>query len=549
MNISRRGFVATGTAALATIAAPRLSAMSSKKYQPSFSPDLLVEADYFKLANRAVEAATAAGADYADVRIFRVVRQDFTFRDDSVVGAQIRDIEDIGFGVRALVNGCWGFSASPFCDADESIVLAKSAVEQAKTNGAARPRSLDWLKAPAYTGRDITPGIDPFSVPLEERVDFVHSWRNDVKNYKDGRHAVQLTTGALQFTRNEVFIATSEGTNVSKVTYISGGGLSLGATLRGVTPLSGSLRPVAVKGIGLQQGGWEVLTKAKPHSQIEKMVEESASYINIGVAVVDIGRYDLVMSASTVAGLVSDTFGKTTQLDRVIGYEANSTGTSYLGPDPMEHLGTKVANPLVNISCNRSAPGAIATAKWDDEGIETYEFDLVKDGILVDYQSGRDTAHIMNAWYDKTGGKKGSKGCAAITGPKVAPIQMPPNLTLHPGSSDESFESMVSQIERGYAVVSAGVSTSFNGKDGIGNGGIVHEIRNGKLGDYTQNFGFLFNSKEIWENISKIGGKASVERGGGMSFKGQPGQSGSYSIDAVPMLVKNVAVIDPTRKA
>lgn len=551
MTISRRGFVTAGTATIGSMATFRPPGMSSRRYQESFSPDLLPEQEYMQLAKRAVEAATAAGATYADVRIFRAVEQVHGFKQDTVIGVQTSDGERIGFGVRALINGCWGFAASTLCNNDEAVILARSAVEQAKINGAARPRDLDWIKAPAYSGRDITPGIDPFTVPMEERIDFMQSWRNDVKTYKDGRHSVELREGFVKFVRKEVFIVTSEGTNISKVTYFTSPSMTLGATLRGVQPLSGATRPVSVEGLeGTKQGGWDVITKTKPHSQIAQMVEKSASYINRGFAVGDIGRYDVVMSASTTAALISGTFGKTTQLDRAIGYEANATGTSYLGPDPIEHLGTKVANSLINISCNRSASGALATAKWDDEGIETYDFDLVKDGVLVDYQSGRDTAHIMNAWYDKKGIKKGSKGCAATTDTTFVPIQMPPNMILQPGNADENFDSMVSQVERGYAIEMANLSTSFNGKDGMGDGVFVYEIRNGKMiTEYVKSFGILFNAKEIWENVSKIGGKSSVERGQGWSAKGQPQQVGLYSIDAVPMLVKNVAIIDPSRKA
>jgi hypothetical protein len=63
-----------------------------------------------ELAAVAPDAAKGAGAEYADARFIRNRNQNVSTREQRVSG--VSDNETYGFGVCALVGGCWGFSAS-----------------------------------------------------------------------------------------------------------------------------------------------------------------------------------------------------------------------------------------------------------------------------------------------------------------------------------------------------------------------------------------------------------------------------------------------------
>ncbi len=549
MKISRRELIGTGSVSALSLSGVR-AGNRGIQFVPSFQqgPDLLSESDIFPFAKRAVEAALAAGAAYADARIIRLVRQGFLFRDETIGQTESSDHEEIGFGVRTLVNGCFGFAASPYIDLDEAAILAKNATEQAKANATIRPRELNWANVPAQKGRWICPGEDPFIVPIEERVEFINAWREDVKGYRDGANGTKLTDSRAIFSRWEKFLVTSDGTEVSQVIYNTGGVLGFAAYPRFNQPLSGP-HAGSVTGIQNQQGGWEVFKKSNPAGQVPKLVANAIENSKIGIGNFDVGRYDLVLDGSFVASLIGGTFGISTQLDLALGYEANAGGTSYLGPDTGEFLGTQVAHPSVTIKCNRSAPGRLATTKWDDEGVVPKEFDLVRNGNLVNYQTTRDNSSKLSEWFKKSKTEPGSQGCSSVQSGLNIPIQVTPNLEMVPNTTATSLNDMISQIKRGYVVYSGMISTSFNIREGLAMPGMVREIRNGKLLDFVPAFQIMFSTPEIWKNITMIGDATTLRRATTKSNKGEPSQGYNYDVDAVALSVKDVPLIDPTRKA
>jgi TldD protein len=502
------------------------------------------------LALRAVDAAKAAGATYADVRLTRVVSQSFNHAPNRLVNAEVRDNEELGFGVRALVDGYWGFAASPYWNVDEVSALVNEAVQQAKVNAAAGPRNLEWETLPAATGEWTTPGIDPFTITIEEKLDFLNGWRVGVVDTYQPGIVVRLGRTQIGFIREERFVASTEGTATFQVFY----------TVNGSFPISispndwraerdGKGADVGASGLQMRQGGWNVVLEAKIRDQIPGLIEYGRELMMIPRKPVDIGRYDVVFDAMSTAELVGRTIGTATQLDLALGFEANAGGTSYLGPDPLELLGTStVAAPMVTITANRSAPGGCATVKWDDEGVSPEEFTLVNNGVLVDYQTTRELAGWLKPWYEKQQRPVRSHGCAASSSALHNVIQQPPNLALTPSTTAASFETLVSGVSKGLAIMNASTFMDFQAKNGTG-GGLVREIVNGKLGKICTNAGFLFGSLELWKNVSAIGDTSSVQTRTLANYKGQPGQQSVFSVSAVPMAVKNVSIIDLSRRA
>ena len=62
-----------------------------------------------ELMMRALDAARDAGAGYADVRIGRYRNNFIVTREQQIIN--VVDTDSIGCGVRALVDGTWGFGA------------------------------------------------------------------------------------------------------------------------------------------------------------------------------------------------------------------------------------------------------------------------------------------------------------------------------------------------------------------------------------------------------------------------------------------------------
>lgn len=345
-------------------------------------------------------------------------------------------------------------------------------------------------------------------------------------------------------------MASTEGTVISQLFYDTSGKFPLGIQdedwLKGRQ--QGWLGGLA-KDVHPQRGGWDVIVDAKIRDQIPGITEEIIKNLDLSARPVEVGRYEVVFDAASVADLLTNTIGLATQLDRAIGLEANSGGTSYLGPDPMEFLGTMpVGSPLLNVSGNRSMPKGTATVKWDDEGVMPDEFPLITNGRLVDFQTTREQAPWLKSWYQREQRAVQSHGCARSTSALFIPLQQLPNLVMQPAAEPASFESMVAGVKRGYAIFGGRAFPDFQAKNVSGTGG-VREIINGRLGDVIHGAGFLFNSMEFWKSVTAVGGASSVQQVSSSSRKGQPTQSSGHHVSAVPITVKNLSIIDMRRRA
>ncbi|HTX57204.1 MAG TPA: DNA gyrase modulator, partial [Candidatus Acidoferrales bacterium] len=121
------------------------------------------------LARRAFDTASVRGAHYADIRFENVRNERIEVRNGVV--ASLADARSTGYGVRALVDGAWGFAASSdLTDAGIDTCTARAVAIARASASIARSR---FGEAPhrAYIDSFETPlARDPQQVPLGERV-------------------------------------------------------------------------------------------------------------------------------------------------------------------------------------------------------------------------------------------------------------------------------------------------------------------------------------------------------------------------------------------
>jgi TldD protein len=496
------------------------------------------------LALRAIETAQAAGATYADARLTRTVEETF------LGPGLFEDGESLGIGVRALVNGAWGFAASPYWELDEAEQLAKAAVEQATINARISPLQVDLGQYPVASGAWRMPiRIDPFAISLEEKIDFVRSFdgyfQRKIRGYSWG---CRLST--MRFKRQERAVATTDGAYFTQTVYQAGGNwrVSVSDTKLGSPGFNKAGAEVDGKGIELSGAGWELLLDAKLRDQIPHLVADAEELLVQPTKPVDVGRYDVVCDAHTMASLVDGTLGQATELDRSLGYEANAGGTSYLGPDPSTRLGTSLGVPLLNVHGDRSMPKGLATVKWDDEGVAPEDFPIIEHGVVVDYQTTREQAVWLRDWYTQRHQAVRSHGCAGASSALRITQESAPNLTLGPGSHDIGFDELVAGTKRGLAFIRGNVNMDFQSRSGLGTG-MFREIRNGKLGAIITGAGGLFDSTELWKNLTALGGNSHRTASPFSEQKGEPTQTTWHSVSAVPGSFKSMAIIDTRRQA
>ena len=586
MTMTRRTWLAQNAAAALTAVVPLSSRRQSRRWprstrQPSTPLTAAQAASHAQrrdpapmlaLAQRAVEAAQAAGAHYADARLSRIVQHQYWWGGaapgDRFSGAR----EELGVGVRALVNGYWGFAASAVWEPDEVVRLARAAVQQATTNAKGLPRTTDLGRYPVASGTWETPvRLDPFTISIEEKLDNFAYWDACARQAASAPGTppwhVAPEACVFLFARQERAVATSEGARFAQTCYETGGKIvckggandEVSAELSGIAPVG---------------AGWEHLLDANIPEQFLTMRTTLAERLALRAAARPgtLGRYTLVCDGATMAALTESTLGVATQLDRALGYEANASGSSFL-EDPLGMLGTDhVTAPLVTVTANRSAPGQLATTKWDDEGVEPRDVTLIQNGVLMDFQTTREQAAWLAPYYEQHGRPVRSHGYAAVEDALTIPMQHMPNLALQPGAAAVRLEDLIADVQDGILMTNGSVA----GIDQQARSGMLlgemRKIRNGRLGPLLLGGAVLFDALDLWKHVTAIGGPVTrmhnaytqysiwscfglpgVEfdwQGGGIRIgKGEPMQATSHTVQGVAATITDQAIIDPSRKA
>ena len=495
------------------------------------------------LCARALDAARAAGATYADVRFTLTRLEELRFMGTSLwYFAQNEEFAAVG--VRALVDGAWGFAASALWTPDEMAHLGREAAVQAKTNAAGGRRKVDLgPPPPVVTGEWSTPiKRDPFSVTTAEKIEVAYAFNEAVARLNLGATVASAGGGMdTLWQRQEKTFASTDGSFVSQTLYSARPSFSVGVTTpKGKAGRSSDiLQPTA--------GGFEVVADAPLLDEIPRLVDDALFLVGAVRVIPD--RYDVVFDARATAQILAYTVGVASELDRVLGFEANAGGTTYLAP-PEEMLGKFAVGPkLLNVKGDRSRPGGLSTVKWDDEGVTPEEYTLVKDGILVDYHTTREVAATLAPWYSKSGRPVRSHGCAAGDDALGFTTLIPPNIEMAAASDGTAFEDLVASLDKGLVVCAGSVFADRQQLNGEVDGEMVYEVRKGKRTRPISHSEILFRAPDLWKGLEAIGGKDTRIWTGTSVRKGQPSQSYSFGVGAVAARFKKVAVTDNMRKA
>ena len=538
MPISRRDLLKAGASAAALTGLASLPRPLLAQLDGAPEPVPRIQDPRLKsLAMRAIDAARAAGAAYADVRLTHTRTRGFRG-----IPQPPGDRESIVVGARALVDGYWGFASGPVWSPDEMARLGREAVHQAKANTLGQSRRVDLAPVPVVADQHWTMpvAIDPFETSPFEIVDHLLSLSLFVRRHP----GFSVTMNDASFDVQEKAFASTDGSWLTQRLHRAEGSFAVQLEKkRGGPKVAGPLDRLTAAGLG-----WELYRGQPLHEYIEQLMAELEEDIKLPLKPVDVGRYDTVCDAWSVARLLDATLGRATELDRALGYEANAGGTSYL-TEPLAMVGTYQAGaPSMTVTANRAEPGGAATVKWDDEGVAPDAFTLVEKGILADFQTTREGAGWLKDLYAKEGVPLRSHGCAAAPSALEAPLTHTPNLALAPGGTKRDFDSAIKEMGKGIAVRQMHVDMDFQGSSGLGTGR-VYEVKDGKRVARINGAGFLFRATDLWKGVEALGGSESLRRYGEDASKGEPAQRTWHSVTAPPAAFEQLTLIDVMRKA
>jgi TldD protein len=537
---SRRAFLRTGTMAATAVAMPR----THRWLAPPVSLDEVPDAEQLHaLARIALDAAQQTGAEYTDVQI-RLRRSELLRWNRRGTLPELRTTRVAGVGVRAFANGYWGFSAADnIATTDLMARLGRTAAELAHTAASGKPRAVRFAPSPTVINGQWTMPvqIDPFTVSLEEKIDFLDATIDAAlrRRYRD----YLGFSAQVAFTKEERTFASSEGNSTSQTIFRTEGSFYLGVPPDLTTDRGGES---GVRFLTPAGKGWEYIRTAPFREHFDQMIEDAIR--DRRPKPVDVGRYDMVFDAYSIANILAVTLGEATVLDRAMGYRANTVGTSYLD-DPLRMLGTlEVGSPLLTITTDRAMLGGAATVQWDDEGVAPIQATLVNQGVLTDYQTTREAAGWIAPYYERRGFPLRSNGCAGVYGATEPMAQYTPNLVMAPGREAVSFDDLVKSTRKGIAVMAGGSEADHQCLNGRVWGRMI-EITNGKLGQPVVGGSIQFRAPEFWKALVAIGGPESVQHIGRTQSRAGSDADAAYTIAAVPAKVTGQSFIDIMRRA
>lgn len=470
------------------------------------------------IAKKAIEAAVAAGASYADARLVLYRTESIGVRDDHV--QSVNHQEDYGIGVRVIAGGGWGFAAAPRVDERTAVALAKTAVDSAKRSGAllkslGQP-PVQWADAPVATGTWVSGfEVDPFDVSLADKAALLVDAAKAVLNKPGVAHA---SAGVSIVAEDRGFVS-SEGAQTHQITYRLAPRLSASAVNRRL----GRFASRSLEAAGMQ-AGWEYVTGLDLIGNAPAVAQDALRKLH--AAPVQPGTRNVILAPSNLWLTIHESIGHPTELDRAMGLEADMAGTSFLRPDD---AGTrKIAAPGVNIVADRTQPGGLATMGWDDDGVQPGRWDIVRDGTFVGWQTTRDQA--------KWAGETSSRGCSYGQRYSGVAFQRMPNISLQPGAEGYTTEDLVGATEDGVLISGRGswsidqqrYNFQFSGQ-------MFWEVKRGRITRPLRDVAYQANTVDFWNSCDMVGGEGTYRLGGTFGDgKGQPKQSNAVSHGCPP---------------
>src|SRR3954452_8696064 len=271
------------------------------------------------IATKAVEAALAAGATYADARVMEIRTEAMSARN-GVIEALDRE-ERAGIGVRALIGSSWGFFAVP----DVAPAAARRAGEQAANVARASTRvagpDLRLVPEAPVTGSWASEcREDPWSVSLAEKGDLLVGVTNEMRD-----HGADIAEASHRVWDTRKWLVSSEGTAVDQ--HIVECGAAMNATAVG----QGETQRRSYPGIRGQYGtrGWELVRELDLPGNAARIAEEARALLTADPCP-SLEQTDLILGSEQMALQIHESVGHATELDRILGWEAAFAGTSWL---------------------------------------------------------------------------------------------------------------------------------------------------------------------------------------------------------------------------
>ncbi|MHA2278191.1 MAG: TldD/PmbA family protein [Candidatus Kariarchaeaceae archaeon] len=404
---------------------------------------------------------------FTDVRVFSMINDDLVMKNSQIEKAFV--IKEKGFNVRVIFDDAWGYASSYKLDTKEIPEVVKSAIKVAKASGKKLRKPVQLTEEPVITDSYTTPyKIDPFDVDLKEKLELLKQADSIMRKRSD-----QIKVAESRIDANRVIMAfgNSEGSRIKQVqTYV---GCQVIVTAKGTETHNRDSHDYKMK-------GFEFCDEFNFEEQARISAEEALTLVNKATNCPK-EKTTFILEPYQLGLTIHESTGHPTELDRVLGFEADLAGTSFLTPDKFQSGDYKYGSEIVNLVCDPNVPHAIGSIKYDDEGVKTKKFNLIENGIFKNYMTDRETALEM--------GYKHSFGNARIANYNRIPLIRMSNIHLAPDQHgpknidelvEETKYGVFGQFWKSHSIDDKRINFQFSTQTGylIENGEITKPLKN-----------------------------------------------------------------------
>jgi len=514
---------------------PLTASMLRSKYPVSqWLPDVTPPADLQRVARAAMEAAVDAGASYADIRIG-------DRRDLQIYYGQEYPMGNLGFdlsyGLRVCVDGVWGFGYGIDPSSAGVAETARTTVAQVKRLSAvAHGPRITMRPVPVATGAWDTPvEIDPFAISPDDHIAMLAAYWRSVTRVRGAEFSP-----SFKWKSERRIFASTEGSLVTQ-------------TFASVMPyLWNSIEcrdPLAFRDgdnrwhpdpvFGGTTGGFEIALGTAMQDRFKAYTEDAVRWISYPtVNHFPVGRYDAIFDGVSAASLLGSSIIPALSPDR----STISQDATFLQPVEST-LGTRVFSPLLTLTADRSLPH-LGAARWDDEGVATQTFPIVREGTVVEFFDIRGVADT------KTTSVRDAhpvRGCATALSPTRMPVGAGTCVTMTPNSSARTLDDMIRELGNG-VLLRTGSRDRVSLDTSFGNGLLVpalcYEVKHGRVTRQLLGAGVQFASRKLWRGLTGVGDANTMESFTVMNWYGHPPTLVLQHVRSPAVQFKDVSVID-----
>ena len=407
-----------------------------------------------QLADVALNTARSGGATYADVRIGRYLNQFLNTRETRV--QNIVNTESFGVGVRVINKGTWGFASTNDVTTDGIKKATEKALAIAKANSKFQKEPVKLAPVQGFGEVSWKTPIqkNAFEVPVSEKVELLLT-----TNAAAQKGGASFAASNLFQVNEQKYFASTDGSYIDQDIHR----IWPTFTVSVIDRASGKFKTRDAMSAPMGLGYEYMIPKAEDKlSTPTGMILYRNSYDIIEDAVtaakqakemitaksVEPGKYDLVLEPNHLGLTIHESVGHPLELDRILGYEANYAGTSFASIEKLKSGTFNYGSKQVNIFADKTQVGSLGAVGYDDEGVQAKRWDLIKEGILVNFEAIRDQVHML--------GQNESHGCCYAQSWSDVQFQRMPNVSLAPGKDPYSIDQMVKDVEKGIYIAGRG---------------------------------------------------------------------------------------------